>query len=115
MTNRRGNPSATLLGDGDVLIAGGGDHDSPGGISSAELFHSATLSFQAIGPMHYGRISHTATLLKDGRVLIVGGRGETLATVAELYDPKTKKFSKTGRLLTRAINTQPGCFRMVGC
>jgi len=65
--------------------------------------------------MHYGRISHTATLLKDGRVLIVGGRGETLATVAELYDPKTKKFSETGRLLTRAINTQPGCFRMVGC
>jgi hypothetical protein len=100
MTTRRGDPSATLLADGDVLIAGGGDHDSPGGISSAEIFHSAALSFQAIAPMHYARISHTATLMKDGRVLIAGGRGDSLAAVAELYDPKTKRFSETGRLLT---------------
>jgi hypothetical protein len=100
MTTRRGNPSATLLADGDVLIAGGGDHDSPGGIAAAEVFHSATLSFQAIGPMHDARISHTATLLKDGRVLIVGGRGEGLAAAAELYDPKTRMFVQTGRMIT---------------
>jgi len=50
--------------------------------------------------MHYARISHTATLLQDGRVLIAGGRGDMLAAVAELYDPKTRKFSETGRLFT---------------
>ena len=77
MTARRGRPSATLLANGDVLIAGGADHDTPGGIASAEIFHASTLKFEAVGSMHHARIAHTATLLNDGRVLIAGGRGES--------------------------------------
>jgi hypothetical protein len=101
MTARRGRPSATLLANGDVLITGGADRgDTPGGIASAEVFHAATLTFEPVGSMHYGRISHTATLLNDGRVLIAGGRGEGLTASAELYDPKTKQFIPTGSLLT---------------
>jgi hypothetical protein len=42
MTTKRGQPSATLLANGDVLIAGGADHDGPGGVTSAEVFHVAT-------------------------------------------------------------------------
>src|SRR5271166_2269563 len=101
MTTRRGRPSATLLANGDVLIAGGADRgDTPGGIASAEVFHSATLKFEPVGSMHSGRISHTATLLNDGRVLIAGGRGDNVTATAELYDPKTKQFVPTGSLLT---------------
>jgi hypothetical protein len=101
MTTKRGGPSATLLANGDVLITGGADRgDTPGGIASAEVFHAATLTFEPVGSMHYGRISHTATLLNDGRVLIAGGRGEGLTASAELYDPKTKQFGPTGNLLT---------------
>jgi len=100
MTARRGDPSATLLADGDVLIAGGADRDTPGGISSAEVFHAASMTFRTVGPMHFARISHTSTLLDDGRVLIVGGRGERVNASAEIYDPKTGRFTETGSLAT---------------
>jgi hypothetical protein len=50
--------------------------------------------------MHFGRVSHTATLLRDGRVLIVGGRGEKVNAVAEIFDPKTLRFTPTGSLRT---------------
>ncbi len=101
MTTRRGRPTATVLDSGDVLIAGGADRsDTPAGIPSAEVFHAATQTFEAVGSMHYGRIGHTATLLKDGRVLIAGGRGESLTAAAELYDPETKRFTPTGSLLS---------------
>jgi Galactose oxidase, central domain/Kelch motif len=101
MTARRGRPSATLLANGDVLIAGGADRgDTPGGVASAEVFHAATLNFEPVGSMHYGRVSHTATLLNDGRVLVAGGRGDSVTATAELYDPKTKQFIPTGSMLT---------------
>jgi Kelch motif/Galactose oxidase, central domain len=101
MTTKRGRPSATLLANGDVLIAGGADRgDTRGGIASAEVFHAATMTFEPVGSMHAGRISHTATLLNDGRVLIAGGRGDNLTPTAELYDPRTKQFILTGSLLT---------------
>lgn len=98
MTARRGDPNANLLADGDVLITGGADHDTPGGVASAELFHAASSSFQAIAPMHFARISHTSTPLSDGRVLIAGGRGEQVNASAEIYDPKTRQFTETGSL-----------------
>ncbi len=99
MTARRCDDRASLLDSGDVLITGGGEYMSPGGIASAELFHPGTLKFEAIGPMHYARVSHTSTLLRDGRVLIAGGRGGSVNAAAELYDPKTKQFIVTGSLL----------------
>lgn len=100
MTARRGDARATLLADGDVLITGGGEVDSPGGVASAELFTVMDMTFHSVGPMHFARVSHTTTLLRDGRVLIVGGRGQRVNAVAEIYDPKTRKFTETGSLAT---------------
>ena len=100
MTTRRGDANATLLANGDVLITGGSDHDTPGGIASAEVFHPDTLIFQTTGTMHDGRVSHTSTLLEDGRVLIAGGRGDRVNASAELYNPKTGRFTETGSLIT---------------
>lgn len=100
MTVPRGDARATLLRNGDVLITGGGHSDSPEGIASAEIFHAADMTFYAVRPMHFARVSHTATLLRDGRVLIVGGRGERVNAIAEIYDPKTQRFSDTGSLVT---------------
>jgi hypothetical protein len=105
MTTRRGQPSASLLTDGDVLIAGGADHDTPGGIASAEIFHAATLQFKSVGSVHYARISHTAGLLPDGRVLVGGGSDdrdwEGAMNSAEIFDPRTAKFTATSPLHDR--------------
>ena len=39
-------------------------------------------------------------MLRDGRVLIVGGRGDKVNAAAEIFDPKTSRFTETGTLHT---------------
>jgi hypothetical protein len=55
-----------------------------------------------------GRQGHTATLLNDGRVLIVGGTcgpGDTWCKyTAELFDPNTGSFSRTGQMAANRHN-----------
>jgi hypothetical protein len=63
--------------------------------------------------MHTARSSATATLLPNGKVLIVGGMSALPLTQdfyasAELYDPATGKFTKTGSMTAaRAQHTAP--------
>jgi hypothetical protein len=97
----RDSHTATLLLDGRVLIAGGGGYDAA---RSAELYDPTSGTFTSTGSMTVGRDSQTATLLLDGRVLFVGGWESTSQTnrvesaSAELYDPQTGTFARTGSL-----------------
>jgi hypothetical protein len=119
MPNVRWGRSATLLQDGEVLVAGGANGDGTAFDASAQLYDPKTGKFTATGSMTMPRSFHTATLLKDGRVLIVGGNN-TVQTMnsdgsstpikqldsAELYDPRTGKFTPTGSMtIGRAFHT----------
>jgi len=91
--------TATLLNDGRVLVAGG----YAGSVSStAEIYDPKTGAFTETGSLSTARCKHTAGLLPDGRVLIAGGsdnRGwNGNLSSAEIYDPRTEKFTSTSSL-----------------
>ncbi len=109
----RDSYTATLLGNGKVLVAGG-DSDI-GGITSAELYDPLTGTFASTGPTKSPRYAHTATLLMDGKVLVTGGLGDgdnqgsastspSVLGSAELYDPATGKFAATGTMVVPRAN-----------
>src|SRR5713101_4370627 len=79
----RGEETATLLPNGQVLVAGGADYS-----------------------MNSPRLYHTATLLPNGQVLVVGGSSNLAGwpppalARAELYNPSTGTWTTTGSLKT---------------
>ena len=89
--------TATLLNDGRVLVAGGGQGpdwlDGYWDVPGAELFDPVRGSFTPAGTF---RQSHTATLLPSGKVLLAGG---SLLAESDLYDPVTGQFQPTGSLV----------------
>ena len=97
----RQSHTATLLEDGKVLIAGGADEHNV--LASAELYNPATGLWAPTGSLGVARIGHTATLLASGKVLVAGGLSTDLTELkathtAELYDPATGQWSRTGEL-----------------
>jgi Galactose oxidase, central domain len=109
MSAPRWGHTATLLGNGKVLVAGG----SPGvnGLASAEIYDPTAGTFTATGSMTVAREFHTATLLSDGKVLIVGGVGLRPVS-AELYDAVAGTFTATdGRKLREPCSPFLPCTR----
>ena len=101
----RTGATATLLPNGEILIAGGSSNGTPtSALQTAELYNPATGTFTAAGSgssnmMTAVRFGHTATLLQNGQVLIAGGENSMGAlTSAELYNPATDAFTVTVNL-----------------
>jgi hypothetical protein len=92
--------TATLLGNGTVLLAGG--VNAPGGAptTAAQIYTPGSAmapdSIAYTGGMLQGRIGHTATLLPNGKVLVVGGTdlSGNYADV-EVYDPTQGTFTQS--------------------
>ena len=77
MTVSRAGHTATLLGDGTVLITGGESTETTGiftSLDTAEIYTPSTGMFTPLPTtMNAARWQHTATLLGDGTVLLTGG------------------------------------------
>ncbi|HWE12677.1 MAG TPA: kelch repeat-containing protein [Solirubrobacteraceae bacterium] len=104
---RRG-ARAVLLRDDRVLVAGG----IAGGriLASAEIFDPVSRRWWPTGSMHVPRLDYTLTLVPDGKVLAAGGASTTgvagtaggqavrITSSAELYNPATGTWARTGSL-----------------
>jgi large repetitive protein len=94
--------TATLLPNGEVLVAGGTGFTA-NCFSTAELYNPSTGSWTATGSMTQPRCLHMATLLPSGEVLVAGGvdslfNSPNTAATAELYNPSTGVWQTTGSL-----------------
>ena len=98
--------SATLLNNGQLLVAGGIDCPTAGSctyLNSAELYDPGTSLFANTGTLTTPR-SAPAVLLTNGKVLVAGGYScdgsgncSSLSS-AETYDPAAGTFSSAGTM-----------------
>jgi Putative Ig domain/Galactose oxidase, central domain len=100
MQTARVSHTATLLGNGKVIVIGGQGDNGKTALASAELFDPSAGQFTLAGNLMTPRLFHTATLLQSGKVLVTGGRdvnGNAIAE-AELFDPGTGSSTPTGAM-----------------
>lgn len=125
MIDSRSRHTATLLGDGRVLVVGGfsvkiGERGlvvgQPG---DAEVYDPRTNRWSPTPPMARYRREHTATLLSDGRVLVAGSQDDLTFNSAEIYDPNSNRWLEaapmtSGRALHSAVRLANGDVLVVG-
>ena len=105
MSSARHHHTATALGDGRVLIAGG-RNELGNPLNTADIFTPSTpvtlSSFSSAGLMTTARANHTATAMSDGSILIAGGVSAfgTASSTAELY--RNGQFTRTASPMTGA-------------
>lgn len=94
-----------VLPSGKVLVAGGcTTSNCSAATTAAEIYDPTTGQWSPTGSMTSIHYFSAATLLGNGKVLVEGGcnQGNCLAVtaIAELYDPASGKWTKTGSLNT---------------
>jgi Galactose oxidase, central domain len=114
---RRASPSATMLHNGQVLIAGGFDADQHL-LREAEIYDPQEHRLHLVGGMVFPRCEAARVVLSDGSVLFAGGYKcnwppdsmdkpyEVLKT-AERYDPDTARFYRAGDMTRPRVWAAP--------
>jgi hypothetical protein len=104
MSEARFGFTATLLQNGEVLVAGGSG-DTAFTSVTAELYNPSTGEWTSTGSMTQPRSYHSATRLPTGEVLVAGGlTGSATGATAELYDPSTGTWQVTRSLSIARAN-----------
>jgi hypothetical protein len=101
LNTARYDHTATLLGNGGVLVTGGlGVSGAYTSLASAELYSIKKGKWTVTGSMSVGRTAFTATLLQNGDVLVAGGSDYEISCydTAELYNPSTGQWTLTGSM-----------------
>src|ERR1017187_1647638 len=106
MNTARYHHTATLLPNGNVLVAGGSINAIGDPTNRPEIYNPTSGTWTITGSMTTNREYHTATLLHNGKVLVAGGFAGTYNSnrvwlnSAELYDPATGTWTATGTMTT---------------
>lgn len=91
--------TATLLGNGHVLVVGGWRMQGNvivGMMDAEEFTPGMPGQYTSVGPLHVGRLLNSATLLPDGDVMIAGGfdqNGRVTSSVS-FYSPSRRRFER---------------------
>jgi hypothetical protein len=99
MATARTAHTASLLGDGRVLVCGGIGKDGTY-LASTEIWTPGTGLWTAGPAMASARAWHTATVLASGRVLVAGGAAPTAVGTSQEFDPTGNTWSGTTALGT---------------
>lgn len=94
--------TSTVLGNGDLLVAGGRTTATGNPTASSELFVPSTSSWSATGNLPVATYGASASLLSSGEVLYSGGMVSSSGSptdVAAVYAPSSGQWSPTGSLL----------------
>ena len=90
---------AALLANGEVLVAGGYYGEFP--TAEAELYNPGTGTWSGTGSMNVKRENYALAVLTNGEVLVAGGataeRFLGVTNTAEIYNPGTGTFTRTGK------------------
>lgn len=104
----RSSHTATLLQNGQVLVAGGNVPSRFLVTGAAELYDPTAGTWSSTAPMPVPLAYHTATLLPDGQVLVAGGDSDIgfigtfdyyAVQSSELFDPATQTWSSSGNMV----------------
>jgi N-acetylneuraminic acid mutarotase len=103
--NARESHTATLLSNGNVVVAGG--QGSGNVIANTEVYSPTTRAWTTSGNLNTARASANAVLLSRGSVMVAGGcvsaclSGNT--KTAELYNSVNGSWSYTGSMTTARV------------
>ena len=108
MSVARAIHTATLLKDGEVLVAGGATtyHGSTGNVTNrVEIFTPKTGKWRAVASLPKPLYVQSAGLMTDGKVIVAGGWWATSNADpshgnVQIYDPANDTWSPTGALVT---------------
>lgn len=106
MSLGRTEHTATLLGDGNVLVSGGQGAGVGPALRDSTVFDPGTGTWSVVPRLlETERSSHSATRLADGRILLIGGStkqehggGGDPVQSSELFDPARQSWSVAPRL-----------------